>query len=115
MPSTTKGSSTAGKPAKKVVRSPKAASASVASKVKKEAKKPTVTKTAAKKPAATKKAVKAAKSSKVAKAIITSEDRHSMIAEAAYYIAEKRGFVAGNAENDWAKAAQAIDEMIING
>ncbi len=52
--------------------------------------------------------------SQKAKAIVTSEERHRMIAEAAFYLAEKRGFAPGHAESDWAQAAQAIDEMIIN-
>ncbi len=49
----------------------------------------------------------------VATAIITSEERHRMIAEKAYYLAEQRGFQEGNPEHDWLSAAAEIDRMII--
>lgn len=35
-----------------------------------------------------------------------------MIAVAAYYLAERRGFAPGGAEDDWRLAEQAIDAMI---
>ena len=35
---------------------------------------------------------------------ITAEERYRMIAEAAYYHAEKRGFVGGDAAEDWLQA-----------
>ena len=60
--------------------------------------------TTAKKPAAP----------KVAKAKTASADdnqRRSMIAEAAYFYAEKRGFQEGNPEDDWFKAEQDISRL----
>lgn len=35
-----------------------------------------------------------------------------MIAIAAYYLAERRGFAPGGAEQDWAHAERVIDAMI---
>ncbi|WP_455208449.1 DUF2934 domain-containing protein [Kaarinaea lacus] len=45
---------------------------------------------------------------------VTPEQRFSMIAEAAYFIAEKRGFSAGEAEKDWLNAETEIDKMLTN-
>ncbi len=42
----------------------------------------------------------------------TVEQRHRMIAEAAYYIAERRGFSAGNPEDDWYEAEIQIDRAL---
>ncbi|ADC62519.1 DUF2934 domain-containing protein [Allochromatium vinosum] len=42
----------------------------------------------------------------------TDSQRHTMIAVAAYYLAERRGFAPGQAEADWRLAEQAIDAMI---
>jgi hypothetical protein len=42
----------------------------------------------------------------------TDSQRHAMIAVAAYYLAERRGFAPGQAEADWRLAEQAIDAMI---
>lgn len=58
-------------------------------------------------PAAAKPAAKAA-----AKPAIDAGERQRMIAEAAYYIAEKRGFVHGNHDADWAEAERQIDEIL---
>lgn len=38
--------------------------------------------------------------------------RQQMIAEAAYYIAESRGFTGGTPENDWIKAESQIDQLL---
>ena len=46
--------------------------------------------------------------------VITSEERQRMIAEAAYYLAEKRGFQGGNSQQDWFEAAAQIDRVMIN-
>lgn len=51
--------------------------------------------------------------SKPSKMMITSEERQRMIAEAAYYIAEKRGFQGGNCDQDWLEAAAQIDRIIM--
>ncbi|QIK36969.1 DUF2934 domain-containing protein [Caldichromatium japonicum] len=40
------------------------------------------------------------------------EQRHEMIAVAAYYLAERRGFAPGHAEADWLRAEQVIDALI---
>ncbi|NKN33138.1 DUF2934 domain-containing protein [Marichromatium bheemlicum] len=38
--------------------------------------------------------------------------RHQMIAVAAYYLAEQRGFAPGGAEADWLAAERAVDVML---
>jgi hypothetical protein len=35
-----------------------------------------------------------------------------MIAETAYYLAERRGFVGGNPEQDWLEAEAQIDRIL---
>lgn len=45
-------------------------------------------------------------------ASFTPEQRNHMIAEAAYYYAEKRGFSGGDPVNDWLAAEAEIDCMI---
>jgi len=45
--------------------------------------------------------------------VITSEERTRMINEAAYYIAEKRGFQGGDPQQDWLEAAAQIDRVIM--
>jgi hypothetical protein len=42
----------------------------------------------------------------------TPEDRWNMIAEAAYYLAEKRGFSGGHPAEDWKMAEAEIDAML---
>jgi hypothetical protein len=44
--------------------------------------------------------------------VVTLDMRHSMIAEAAYYIAEKRGQAAGDPAQDWYEAEAEIDQML---
>ncbi len=43
---------------------------------------------------------------------ITAEQRYRMIAEAAYYRAEKRGFTGGDPAQDWAEAEAYIEKML---
>lgn len=43
---------------------------------------------------------------------INMDMRHAMIAEAAYYHAEKRGFVTGNELQDWFEAEAEIDMLL---
>ena len=43
---------------------------------------------------------------------ITSEERDRMIAEAAYYRAERRGFATGGEMEDWVRAEAEIDRLI---
>ncbi|MGB5395834.1 MAG: DUF2934 domain-containing protein [Gammaproteobacteria bacterium] len=44
---------------------------------------------------------------------ISAEQRRQMIAEAAYYLAEKRGFQGGSPVDDWLKAEHQIDKILI--
>ena len=48
----------------------------------------------------------------VAETAISSQDRRRMIAEAAYFHAERRGFEGGNADEDWYQAEREIDELL---
>ena len=48
------------------------------------------------------------------RALIRNEVRHKMIAEAAYYRAEKRGFQNGDALGDWLAAETAVDQKLAN-
>ena len=43
------------------------------------------------------------------------EEREYMIAEAAYYRAERRGFSPGNEMEDWLQAETEIDSLIQSG
>lgn len=43
------------------------------------------------------------------------EEREYMIAEAAYYRAERRGFAPGNEMEDWLQAETEIDSLIQSG
>lgn len=42
----------------------------------------------------------------------SGEDRYRMIAEAAYFRAERRGFVAGSELQDWLAAEIEVDELL---
>ncbi len=42
---------------------------------------------------------------------VTPEQRHQMIAEAAYRRAQKRSFVGGNPEDDWYEAEAEISQV----
>jgi hypothetical protein len=60
-------------------------------------------------------AKKTAAKSKVAsskKPGISDEHRYHMIAEAAYYRAEKRGFDGGDTLHDWYEASNEIDKAL---
>ena len=43
---------------------------------------------------------------------VDPEFRHEMIATAAYYIAEQRGFEPGHEVDDWCAAAAAVDATL---
>ena len=45
---------------------------------------------------------------------VSPEERQNMIAVAAYFIAEHRGFVPGREREDWCEAVTAIDLMLKN-
>ena len=44
-----------------------------------------------------------------------AERRQSMIREAAYFRAQRRGFVGGNAVDDWLEAEAEVDRMLDEG
>jgi len=43
---------------------------------------------------------------------ITPEERHRLIAEAAYFIAERRGFAAGCELDDWLRAEAEVERRL---
>lgn len=43
---------------------------------------------------------------------VTAEERYRMIAEAAYFLAEKRGFTGGDMAEDWRQADAQVDQML---
>lgn len=43
---------------------------------------------------------------------VTPEQRYRMICDAAYYRAERRGFIGGNPEQDWVEAELEIDQLL---
>ena len=43
---------------------------------------------------------------------VNNDQREAMIAEAAYFKAEKRNFVGGDTAQDWADAEREIDELL---
>ncbi len=46
---------------------------------------------------------------------VESEQRRNYIEVAAYYIAERRGFIGGNEADDWAAAEIEIDRLLSEG
>lgn len=52
---------------------------------------------------------------KKAKKTFSAAVREQMIAEAAYYKAESRGFAGGEAERDWLEAESEIDSLLLGG
>ena len=46
---------------------------------------------------------------------LPEEQRHAMIAEAAYYLAERRGFEAGHELEDWLRAESQLAAAIRGG
>ncbi len=43
---------------------------------------------------------------------MTAETRRAMVAQAAYYIAEQRGFICGREVEDWLLAEKQIDSAL---
>ena len=43
---------------------------------------------------------------------VTEETRRAMIAEAAYFHAERRGFAPGNETEDWLRAEAEVDALL---
>jgi surface antigen len=93
--------------------------AKAASKTAAPAKAITKTKPAAAKPAAAKPAKAAATPRKTTKKSASSKVSHEQrchyIEVAAYYIAERRGFVGGNAAEDWAQAEREVERLLAEG
>ena len=46
---------------------------------------------------------------------LAQDQRRHYVEVAAYYIAERRGFTAGNALEDWAQAEAEVDLMLAEG
>lgn len=75
-------------------------------------KKPTAAKTASAEPKPVKKAVVKDTVAKDSKPSVTPQQRYHMIATAAYYLAQKRGFAVGYAVQDWVTAENQIDSQL---
>lgn len=45
---------------------------------------------------------------------ITPEQRYRMICDAAYFRAERRGFIGGNPADDWTAAEAEIDSLLLS-
>lgn len=71
-----------------------------------------VKKAAAPKAATARKPAAKAGNGGASKVRVTPEQRYRMIAEAAYYQAEKRGFVGGDCAQDWLDAEAEIDSLL---
>ncbi|MHB1592114.1 MAG: DUF2934 domain-containing protein, partial [Sulfuricella sp.] len=56
--------------------------------------------------------IQAEEAKMAAKTPVNAETRHEMIAVAAYYLAEKRGFAGHDTLQDWVKAEGEIDAML---
>lgn len=56
-----------------------------------------------------------AKSHPVPPALVDQDLRRSMIAQAAYYRAERRGFAPGSETEDWLAAEREIDAALMLG
>lgn len=67
---------------------------------------------AAPKKAAPRTGVKRSGNGEGGKVTISPEQRYRMIAEAAYYHAEKRGFVGGDCAQDWLNAEAEVDHVL---
>lgn len=55
---------------------------------------------------------KAIKMEELTETMVTPEERMDMIAEAAYYRAEQRGFNPDGQIDDWLEAERIVDEML---
>jgi hypothetical protein len=47
--------------------------------------------------------------------VVAPEERHRMIAEAAYFKAERRGFQGGDCDRDWLDSEAEIDAILLRG
>jgi len=46
------------------------------------------------------------------KTVVAPEERHRMIAETAYFLAQERGFTAGDPVSDWIEAERRVDRQL---
>jgi hypothetical protein len=46
------------------------------------------------------------------KTVVTPEERHRMIAETAYFLAQERGFTGGDPVSDWIEAERSVDQQL---
>jgi hypothetical protein len=44
--------------------------------------------------------------------LVTPEERHRMIAETAYFLAQERGFTGGDPVSDWIEAERRVDQQL---
>jgi hypothetical protein len=44
--------------------------------------------------------------------LVTPEERHRMIAETAYFLAQERGFTGGDPVSDWIEAERRVDRQL---
>ncbi len=47
--------------------------------------------------------------------MVSADERRKLVGEAAYFIAQKRGFVGGNPVHDWLLAEKQVDETLRKG
>lgn len=52
------------------------------------------------------------KQAQTAPDVISSQQRQQMINEAAYYLAQRRGFISGNPVDDWLAAEAEVDQQL---
>ena len=45
-------------------------------------------------------------------AVVTPEERHRMVAETAYFLAQERGFTGGDPFSDWIEAERRVDRQL---
>lgn len=76
---------------------------------------PTVKKRAPRKPAVTKLAKTGKQAAKNVTHFVGPEQRAALIAEAAYFRAEKRGFASGHETSDWLAAEREVDSKLLRG
>ena len=57
-------------------------------------------------------AVVSAKAAAAPKTVLSPAERMKMIAETAYYLAQKRGFTGGNELTDWVAAEKQVDTLV---
>lgn len=113
--STTKKATTKAATETKKATTKTAAAATTKAPTKKAAAKPVAAKPAAAKTAANSATTAPKKAAKSANPGITPQQRRHYVEVAAYYIAERRGFVGGSHAEDWIAAEVEIDRLLKEG